>query len=250
MNRNVPCGIRSPIAIVLFVSWSIDVGLADDKDFYGRREEVMGIEVKAPSTVHRDALKVAKQIIAQMLRNRTDIADRMKERKAALSIIPHSRFITVLPEFSQLSGKKDPNGNPYDSFKVRGAGGVAGQPVTATSEENLLRLKGDPFSSEDITYHEFAHAIMNLGFTDDERRSWRTIYERAKQKNLFPGAFAMTNADEYWAELSQSYFGVNNEINGSAVIRQRDPEAFQFVESIYGARDNKARQQPGRKSVK
>jgi hypothetical protein len=211
-----------------------DRSVADADSFYMRRQEIKGIEIKAPISVHPDALKAAGQVVAKMLANRSDIADRMKERKAGLAIIPHDRFITALPEFARLSNKNDPNGNPYDSFKVRGAGGVPGQPVTATSEENLLRSNKDPFAAENITVHEFAHGIMNLGFTDDERRQWLGIYDRAKQRKLFPGAFAMTNPDEYWAELSQSYFGVNNEINGPLIISQRDPEAFRFLEGVYG----------------
>lgn len=212
----------------------------DDNTFYARHDEAMGVAIKAPKSVSPDALKVAKQCVTKMLSRRPDIAERMKDRKAALAIIPRNAFITVLPEFSSLSGKNDPNGNPYDSFKVRGAGGVAGQPVTATSEENLLRLKTDPFAAENITCHEVAHAIMNLGFSDDEKRQWAAIYDKAKQKDLFPGAFAMNNADEYWAELTQSYFGVNNEINGAMLVGQRDPEAFRFLKAVYGnAKPNK-----------
>ncbi|MEO2036323.1 MAG: hypothetical protein ABGZ35_29975 [Planctomycetaceae bacterium] len=207
----------------------------------------MGIELKAPKTVDPAALKVAKQGISNMLQNRPDIAGRMKARRASLAIIPRAGFITVLPEFRHFSGKNDPNGNPYDSFNVRGAGGIPAQPVTATSEENLLRLKGDPFAAENITCHEFAHAIMNLGFSVDEQRSWKAIYKAAKQNNLFPGAFAMTNADEYWAELSQSYFGVNNEINGPLAIRQHDSDAFRFLERIYGSDSSKAKNGPGEK---
>lgn len=93
---------------------------------------------------------------------------------------------------------------------------------------------GGPFAAEDITGHEFAHAIINLGFTEEEMREWMAIYEAAKVQNAFPGTFAMTNADEYFAELSQSYFEVNNEINGRREIRRGDPDAFRFLEQIYG----------------
>jgi alpha-glucosidase len=204
------------------------------KDFYTRRLEVMGIEIKAPEPVDSRALTAAKRTIERMLAAQPEIAKRMRVQRAALAIIPRKAFITSLPEFSAQRGKNDSNGNPYDSFKVRGAGGVPGQPVTATSEENLLRLSGDPFAAEDITCHEFAHAVMNLGFTEEQRRKWKELYTRAKEKNLFTGTFAMTNADEYWAELSQSYFGVNNESNSPGTIRRADPDAFVFLESVYG----------------
>ena len=119
---------------------------------------------------------------------------------------------------------------------MRGAGGIPSQPVTATSEENLLELKGDPFWQECITRHEFAHAIMNLGFSEAEKKEWAAIYAEAAKKETFPGSFAMKNADEYWAELSQSYFSRNNEINEPKTIRKGDKAAFEFLRRIYDPR--------------
>ncbi len=194
----------------------------------------MGIEIKAPASVNPEALKRAEAIVTQMLQARADMARRMADKKAAIGIIPKEAFITALPEFAKFSGKKDSNGNPYDSFSIRGAGAVNGQPVTAASEENLLKLPHDPFAQESVLHHEFAHAIMNLGFAESERLRWMAIYQAAAKAKLFPGAFALTNADEYWAELSQSYFGVNNEINGPDLIRSKDPAAFEFLLSVYG----------------
>ena len=51
--------------------------------------------------------------------------------------------------------------------------------------------------------------------------------------NKFPGTFAMTNRDEYWAELSQSFFSVNNEIGGPSEVAEEDGEAFSFLEEVY-----------------
>ena len=59
----------------------------------------------------------------------------------------------------------------------------------------------------------------------------------------------MRNADEYWAELSQSYFSVNNEINGLGTIRRRDPAAAAFLEEIYGAGGRTNLLRPGRTSA-
>jgi hypothetical protein len=63
---------------------------------------------------------------------------------------------------------------------------------------------------------------------------WKAIFRAAADRRLFPGAFAMSNADEYWAELSQSYFSVNNEINGPKLIQEKDPTAAAFLEKVYG----------------
>jgi hypothetical protein len=201
---------------------------------YGRTDSTLGITIKAPRSVDPAAVAAAQRILGQMLHGRADIRTRLVDHHAALAIIPRACYITALPEFAALAGKKDPNANAYDSFAIRGAGAVPGQPVTATSEENLLKLSGDPFSAESVTHHEFAHAIMNLGFTQHDRDMWNAIFRRAVAKHLFPGAFAMTSPDEYWAELSQSYFSVNNEINGPAIVHDQDPAAAAFLAAIYG----------------
>ena len=84
------------------------------------------------------------------------------------------------------------------------------QPTTVTSEENLLGLVEDRtrFWAEDITVHEWAHAIENLGFDDDARTKWRDLFDRARAAGLWPGTFAMAvdEGREFFAELSQSFF--------------------------------------------
>lgn len=219
--------------LLLFASQApLSLVYAEEQPFYTQTNEAKGILIKAPASVDPKALRAAGAIVSAMLQQ-DDIATRMHARKAALAIIPRNVFMTALPEFAYLHGKKDPNNNAYDSFAVRGGGGIRTQPVTAAAEENLLHLKGDAWAAENTTYHEFAHGIMNLGFSKEQLHRWRDIYKTARQRNLFPGAFAMKNAAEYWAELTQSFFGVNNEINGAAFIKERDPIAYEFLESVY-----------------
>ena len=172
-----------------------------------------GISIKASAAVEPKALDVAAGIVGLMLKHRPDIARRMADAGASLAIIPKDRYITEIPELSYLQGRKDPNGNSYDSFTVRGAGGIRGQTTTVTSEENLLGLDEDQtrFWAEDITVHEWAHAIENLGFDGAARGEWRQLFDRAREAGLWPGAFAMAvdGGREFFAELTQSYFEVN-----------------------------------------
>jgi hypothetical protein len=207
---------------------------SDNKLVYSQFLDVLNITIKAPYSVDHKALIAAKNTLEKMLQNNHMIALRMANNNAQLAIIPKHSFISSLPEYAQYKEYNDSNGNNYNSMKIRGAGGVLSQPVSATSEENLLGLENDPFAAEDITVHELAHAIMNLGFMDSQINEWIDIYEDARNKNIFLGAFALKNADEYFAELTQSYFGVNNEINGPLIIKQNDPRAYNFLQSIYG----------------
>jgi hypothetical protein len=200
-----------------------------------------GILIKAPASVDRAALMAAAAIVRQMLGNaRPEIRARLAKGKAAIAITPKNLYVTALPEFAYLSGGKDANGNDYDSFSIRGLGAVTGQPVSATAEENLLDLQGNTMKGMSVTHHEFAHAVMNLGFNDADRAAWKRIYRNGAAGNLFrncgaEGRFAMGNPDEYWAVLSTAYFSRNwPDLNQPETVRSHDPAAYQFIESVYG----------------
>jgi hypothetical protein len=200
-----------------------------------------GILIKAPASVDRSALSAAAVIVTQMLGNvRPDIRARLVASKAAIAITPKDRYVTALPEFARQSGRKDTTGREYDSFKIRGLGAVVGQPVTATAEENLLHLSGDTMKGMSVTHHEFAHAVMNIGFNKADRVAWEKIYRNGEAGKLFKdcgaeGDFAMHNPDEYWAVLSTAYFSRNWPVlNTPAIIVSHDLAAYEFLRSIYG----------------
>ena len=204
--------------------------------YYTQFAHANGIEIKAPDAVAPEALEVAAGILRRMMAHRFDIAQRLKDSNATLAIIPKDSYITELPEFSYLSGRNDPNGNPYDSFIVRGAGAIPSQTTTATSEENLLDLPEDRtrFWAEDITVHEWAHAIENLGFDEETRAEWLVLFHAAREANLFPGTFGMRveGGREFFAEMSQSFFDVNNEIGGPSALRGAGPVGIRILDAL------------------
>ncbi len=198
--------------------------------YYTQTVLAKGIVIKAAAKVDPQALVVAKTIVERMLATvQPALVARMVGYGAALAIVPRTDYVSVLPEYTRYADRT----LGYIPFSTRGGGGVIGQPITATSEENLLKLPGDGFWNEDITYHEFGHAIMNLGFSPQEKSKWSALFTKAKARNTFPGTYAMTTQDEYFAEFSQSYFGVNNEIGGKTEMQNGDPEAYAFVDAIY-----------------
>ena len=205
-----------------------------------------GIRIKASAAVDSKALDVASNIVGLMLAHQPDVAQRMSDAGASLAIIPKDRYITEIPELSYLQGRLDPNGNPYDSFTVRGAGGMTGQTTTVTSEENLLGLDEDRtrFWAEDITVHEWSHAIENLGLNTATRAESRKLFDRAREAGLWPGTFAMAvdGGREFFAELTQSFFEVNNELGGRAELSEDNEEGiladvFEALKDVYGPAD-------------
>ena len=218
----------------------LDVCEPSVAEYYTQFEQVGLIQIKASDAVRPEALTAAAGIIRRMIEHRSDITERLGDSGASLAIIPTNSYITQLPEFSHLSGELDPNGNPYDSFAIRGAGGVLTQTTTATAEENLLDLPENStrFWDEDITVHEWAHAIENIGFDDETRAEWLELFEAASVANLFPGTFGLETEGgrEFFAEMSQAFFGVDNRIKpedffGAGPVGTRILNA---LEDVYG----------------
>lgn len=211
---------------------------AKPPDYYKQPLMSDGVLIKAAGKVDPAALSAAADIAAWMLDGRQDIGECMVNVGAAIAIIPKDEFVTTLPEFAHLKGRSDFTGRTYDSFEIRGLGAVRGLPVSATSEENLLKLPGDLDHWHDVTVHEFAHAIQNLCFTQDDHEKWLGFYAEALEANLYPGQHAMANVEEFFAVFSSSYFGATPELGdpntSRSMIKTDFPEIFESLKEIYG----------------
>lgn len=222
------------------------------KNYYTQSEITsQGILVKAPQTVHKQAIKNAVNAVEMMLKEADpEIITRLSPEGseeagnvAQIAIVPKTDSITTLPEFRQWQGKISLSGEPYD--RVRGLGAVKGQVVTAVCEANLLNLPGNRFYGQNVCYHEFAHAIMNLGFSPEQHEEWKRCHQNGRMawdadRDL---SRQMHDINEYWAMLSQFSFGKNDKYP-PALVTQRDPAAFKFLKSVY---QNKQPQQTAKK---
>lgn len=199
-----------------------------------------GITVKASSEVAPKALiKAAESIAIMMLGLRHDIRACLTREGAAMAIFPQDDFVVALPEFARLKGEKVPysDGDLFDDFQG-GVGAVKGQPVSATPERHLL-LTFIPHSS--VTIHEFAHAVMNLCFTQEDRAEVAELYDEALQANAFPGSYAMTDEREFFADTSLAYlnapihdWGLDGSQPFQDALRTTLPQTFAFMERVYG----------------
>ena len=210
--------------------------------YYRQSVDVDGVTVKANDAVDSEALKTAAEIVSVMLNGRDDVDECMASAGAAVAIVPKDEYVTSVPEFKWLTGRSDFTGRPYDGFAIRGLGAVKGQPVSATSEENLLRLPSDPLSFVDVTVHEFAHAIQNLCFLVNDHEKWNGFYDEIRRENLFPSAHAMANTEEFFAVFSTLYFGATDELSfwlapkdaAREALKREFPDIFAFLQNIYG----------------
>lgn len=206
--------------------------------FYTKYVDASGYPVVSSEKVNDYALKEAAYLIDMMLSERPDVRRAMVASGSRMIVMAHDEFTTNIPEHSHLRPKD------YWDARARGLGGSRDEPVCSCGEENLLGFKGDPYSTENILIHEFAHNIhlrgmVNLDATFDDRL--KQAYEHAMSQGLWKSKYASTNHAEYFAEGVQSWFDNNrapdhdhNHVDTRKELREYDPGLAAMCEEVFG----------------
>lgn len=202
--------------------------------FYQKHTEVAGLAIAGSANVSDFALREAAWIIARMMEGREDLLRALASNRVHIAVMAWNEFTTDVPEHRRLQPKV------YWDRRARGLGGA---PVSC-GEENLLGYPGDPYATENLLIHEFAHAVHGLGLrrldpTFDQRL--KAAYDHALQKGLWQGTYAGQNRSEYWAEAVQDWFDNNrqndalhNHVNTRAELKAYDPGLAWLCEEVFG----------------
>lgn len=206
--------------------------------FYTKYTSAGGYPVLASANVNDYAVKEAAYLIDLMLANRPDAKKAMISSGSCMMIIAHNEYTTDLPEFAHFKPKD------FWDARARGTGGSQTDPYCTCGEENLLAYPGDPYSTECILIHEFAHNIHLRGMiridpTFDDRL--KKTYDEAMAKGLWEGKYASVNHAEYFAEGVQSWFDNNrapdhdhNFVDTRKELREYDPGLAKMCEEVFG----------------
>jgi hypothetical protein len=217
--------------------------------FYTQKFESGGFPIVASATVNPYALKEAAYLLDLMLAKRPDVRKAMVQSGARLSIIAWNEFTTDQPEWKWLMDNPLPgfpgiSGKDYFDARARGMGGSETDPFCSCGEENLLCYPGDPYSTENILIHEFAHNIhlrgmLNVDPTFDPRL--KAAYDAAMLEGLWKGKYPSVNHHEYFAEGVQSWFDNNreddhdhNHVNTRAELLEYDPRLAALCREVFG----------------
>lgn len=207
--------------------------------FYAKYVDASGYPVVSSKKVNDYALKEAAYLIDMMLAERPDVRKAMIESGSRMIVMAHNEFTTEIPEHSKLRPTE------YWDARARGLGGSKTDAVCSCAEENVLAFEGDPYSTENILIHEFAHNIhlrgmVNVDNTFDDRL--KQTYDRAMSAGLWEGKYASTNHAEYFAEGVQSWFNNNrqpdhdhNHVDTRQELREYDPGLAAICEEVFGA---------------
>lgn len=207
---------------------------------YTKYVDAAGVPVVASRLVHDAALREAAYLVRQMVGHRPDVLAAIAGRNIRFVVMAPTEMTTDVPEHADLTPAA------YWNRRARGVGATLQRPATSCGEENLLELPGDPYGTENILVHEFAHTVHEHGMSVvdpsfDARLA--AAYAHAKQAGLWAGTYAMQNRSEYWAEASQSWFDTNranDAEHGPIDTREKlvayDPQIATLLREAYGDR--------------
>jgi hypothetical protein len=206
--------------------------------FYQKYVSANGYPVVSSGKVDDYALKEAAYLINMMLAQRPDVKQAMIESGSRMIVMAHTEFTSDIPEHSGLRPKA------FWDARARGLGGSKTDPVCSCAEENMLAFEGDPYSTENILIHEFAHNIhlrgmVNVDKTFDDRL--KATYDRAMKADLWKSKYASVNHAEYFAEGVQSWFDNNrkpdhdhNHVDTRKELKEYDPGLAAMCEEVFG----------------
>lgn len=209
------------------------------QQFYSKYLNSGGIPIRSAEVVKDSALIIASKKLNMMLRNLPIARQNLIAHGAELHIIGKDQQTSDLPEFRHMKGVPfEDNGNMTDIDKrTRGLGGL----YASCGEENLLNLPNDRYGGgNDICIHEFAHTLMSFGLDSVLQNKITIQYKSSIGKGLWKGAYASTNEQEYWAELTNWYFGGRGSevpgqehIPGPEWLKSYDPGGYNLLNIIY-----------------
>jgi tetratricopeptide (TPR) repeat protein len=217
-------------------------------NFYARHYDCDGIPVRSANVVNAAALPAACVHIRKMLEHIPNVRANLVARGAELHIMGEDQKVSDLPEFRNERGERvfARQGDAAKSgvkIDIDALAGATGGVYANCPEINLLHMPGDGYGVHDeVCIHEFAHDIMNAGADPGTRSQILRAYQASMKKGLWKGAYAATNQNEWWAEISAWYFGAQGGVSrmeppvpapGPDALKAYDPDAFALLDRFY-----------------
>jgi len=223
--------------------WMVTVGPIPDalrtsyriNSFYKKTATIDGIPIIGSEKVSDYAFRECAWTIHHMLDGRTVALDALVKSKVRIGIIAVTEYTMDIPE--NQNARMTANA----AFNDRRSRGLGGLPLATCAEENLLNLRGDPYSAENITIHEFSHTVASA--MRRANPAWyeklRDAYKQAMATGAYGTSYAATNEQEYWAEGAQCWFGWANPRNSGGAsnreeLKKKDAPLAALLNEIYG----------------
>lgn len=204
---------------------------------YRKYVDARGVPIIAPISVADEALLRARDILSEMLAGQPQHYAALVRKRTRIVIGERRGVLSDLPEFRNwgryeyLGGRI---GGVYEDERIVGARGA----VAAVFEETLLCYDEAGGKGSDSYVHELAHAI-EFALPASFRRRTDSAYRSAMRKGLWQGAYAASNAREYWAEAVIAWFGLAGPdiVTGPATrsgLWSYDPGVARLIQEVFG----------------
>lgn len=203
--------------------------------FYQKHLVIRGIPVIGAEEVTDYAFLECAWTLDNTLHGREKVLKALVSAKVRVGIIGVKQFTMDIPE------NQRPSMIAKGAYHDRRSRGLGGLPMATCAEENLLNLRGDPYTRENITIHEFAHTLASA-LRRADRKWWDKLeeaYAEAKEKGIYGRSYASTNVQEYWAEGAQCWFDCANPRNSGgasnrAELKAKDEPLAALLTEVYG----------------
>jgi len=171
-----------------------------------------------------------------------EMLSRMIQLGVEIAIIGRDQKTTDIPAHTHLRGRRIHNSTRTFEHDTRGVGATVSCPVMSCPEENLVQSENDRYPHESILVHEFAHTVMNLGLLNTELYTTiKEAYHAAMRNNLYNRqSYVSSNAEEYWAEMTQAFFhatirtDVTSGITTRDALMNHDPRLAVIMYQVWG----------------
>jgi hypothetical protein len=203
--------------------------------FYKKCAVYAGIPIIGSEHVSDYAFLECAWTLDHLLHGRKMTMDALLASKVRVGIIAATEYTMDIPENQRRYMIAR---GAYHDRRSRGLGGL---PLATCAEENLLNLRGDPYTRENITIHEFSHTVASA--IRRANREWydqlRDAYNDAYARGDYGNSYAMTDEQEYWAEGAQCWFDCANPRNSGgasnrAELKKKDIALATLLTEVYG----------------
>ncbi len=208
--------------------------------FYEKYCDANGIPIVSSGNVPSSAVRLVALQSRKMTSMRPDVLAEMVRNGAQISIIANEEVLTDIPEYSDFYTRFP--GTDWDSLD--GVGGVIGQPVGSTSEENVLCYMPNPREGMNVLFHELGHTMKSVGLERlNDGAAWLSritaAYNTALSAGLWANTWSAIDSEEYFAEAADIWYDAgfqndafHNHVNTRAELLNYDPDLYQIMEEV------------------
>lgn len=213
--------------------------------FYTKYMDVNGLSVCSSDKVPDSCFAAAYITFDALTRMLPDeVMKSLLDHGARVTIMAKDEMTCDIPEHAHLANDPNTDWNK----RARGLGGTLWLPMSSCAEENIMCYPGDHYWREDITIHEFAHTIHNVGISPvypDFNNELKEALDEALANGKYLKTYAKYNIEEYFAEGVQSWFnvntevdsdegdGVHNKVNTREELKRYDPKLYYIIARFF-----------------